>query len=113
MPDTPTAPQIIMLTADEVRARIADGTAYVVDVREPHENAQMRIAGAHLVPLSNFDGALVNPGDGQDLILHCRIGQRCGVAAEQLVAEGYAGTIYRMTGGILDWMSADFPVETG
>lgn len=117
MSDNPAGPaagpQVVMLSANDVRERIAGGTAYVVDVREPHENAQMRIAGAHLVPLSNFDSAQINPTDGQDLILHCRIGQRCGVAAEQLIAEGYSGTIHRMTGGILDWMSADLPVETG
>ena len=113
MPNSPTEPQVVMLTADDVRARIADGTAYVVDVREAHENAQMRIAGAHLVPLSSFDSSQITPDDGQDLILHCRSARRCGIAAEQLVAEGYSGTIYRMAGGILDWVSADFPVETG
>lgn len=113
MSETPNEPQVIMLTAHDVRARIADGTAYVVDVREPHENAQVRIAGAHLVPLSQFDSSQITPADGQDLILHCRSARRCGIAAEQLVAEGYSGTIYRMTGGILDWISEDFPVETG
>ncbi|MBT4905662.1 MAG: rhodanese-like domain-containing protein [Rhodospirillaceae bacterium] len=113
MSENPTGPQVIMLTANDVRERIAGGTAYVVDVREPHENAQMRIAGAQLVPLSNFNSSQITPADGQDLILHCRSGQRCGIAADQLVAEGYSGTIYRMAGGILDWMSADFPVETG
>ncbi len=105
--------QVIMLTPDEVRARIADGTAYLVDVREPHENMQMRIADAHLVPLSQFNSQQITPGAAQDLVFHCRIGQRCGIAADQLLAEGYCGTIYRMAGGILEWMSADFPVESG
>ena len=77
--------QVSMLSVTEARARISDGTAYVVDVREPHENAQMRIAGSHLVPLSIFDASRITPEDGRDLILHCRIGQRCGVAANQLV----------------------------
>lgn len=108
-----TAPQVIMLTPGEVHARIASGVAYVVDVREPHENAQMRIAGSQLVPLSQFDPAQIMPGDGQDLVLHCRIGQRCGAAAEYLLAAGYSGTIHRMSGGILEWMAADLPVETG
>ena len=106
-------PQVSMLSATETRARISDGTAYVVDVREPHENAQMRITGSHLVPLSIFDASRITPEDGQDLILHCRIGQRCGVAADQLLAAGYPGRIFRMTGGILEWIAADFPVETG
>ncbi|MDA0786170.1 MAG: rhodanese-like domain-containing protein [Proteobacteria bacterium] len=113
MSDAPTAPQVVMLTANDVRARIADGSAYVVDVREPHEHAEVRIAGAHLVPLSNFDSSQITPADGQDLVLHCRSARRCGIAAEQLVAEGYAGKVYRMAGGILDWISEDFPVETG
>lgn len=113
MSNSSPASQIIMLSPGEVRERIASGKAYIVDVREPHENAQMRIAGARLVPLSNFDSSQITPSDDQDLILHCRIGQRCGIAAEHLVAEGHAGTIYRMAGGILEWMAADFPVETG
>ncbi len=105
--------RVVMLSAEEVRARIAEGTAYLVDVREPHENAKLRIAGAQLVPLSQFDEARIIPSDGQDLILHCRIGQRCGVAADHLCAAGYPSTIYRMRGGILEWMFADYPIETG
>ncbi len=113
MSDSPTGAQVVMLTANDVRERIADGTAYVVDVREPHEHAEVRISGAHLVPLSNFDSSQISPADGLDLVLHCRSARRCGIAAEQLIAEGYSGTIYRMAGGILDWIAADFPVETG
>ena len=105
--------QVVMLSASEVRNRIEHGSAYLVDVREPDEPAQIRICGAHLVPLSQFDKSQITPEDGQDLILHCRIGQRCGIAADYLIAAGYSGIIYRMSGGILDWVSADLPVETG
>ena len=106
-------PKVIMLSPNEVQERIACGTAYMVDVREPHENAQLRIAGSHLVPLSNFDSAHIIPDEGKELILYCRVGQRCGKAAEYLLAARYTGIIQRMTGGILEWMAADFPVETG
>ena len=40
--------EVFMLTPHEVQARIDAGTAYVVDVREPNEHTEARIANATL-----------------------------------------------------------------
>ena len=105
--------QVTFLDPAEVQAKLEDGTAYVVDVREPHEYAEAHIAGVTLMPLSQFDPSAIAPPENKTLIFQCRSGQRCGVAAERLIAAGYEGDFHRMAGGILAWTAAGLPVESG
>lgn len=105
--------QVTFLEPAEVLAKLNDGTAYVIDVREPNEYAEAHIAGVPLMPLSKFDPSAVSPPENKTLIIHCRSGRRCGLASEQLIAAGYTGTFYRMAGGLLAWTAAGLPVETG
>lgn len=105
--------QVSFLEPAEVQAKLADGTAYLIDVREPNEYAEAHIAGATLMPLSQFDPAAVAPPPGKTLIFHCRSARRCGLAAEQLIAAGYTGDIHRMSGGLLAWVDAGLPVDHG
>ncbi len=104
---------VIMLTPREVKARIDAGTAHVVDVREPHEHEEVRIAGSALAPLSTFDPSQIDLPEGKELILHCRSARRCGLVAEQLIAVGYEPQIHRMAGGMIAWNEEKLPVETG
>ena len=97
----------------EVLAKLNDGTAYLIDVREPHEYADSHISGATHMPLSQFDPGLVATPESKTLIFQCRSGQRCGMASEQLINAGYTGEIYRIAGGLLAWTEAGLPVETG
>lgn len=90
---------------------MAKGQATLIDVREPHEHAGERIAGARLVPLSAFDPAGAQPDPGTRLVLHCAAGVRCGVAAQILQANGYPGDILRMAGGIKAWRAEGLPTE--
>lgn len=105
--------QVKFLEPAAVRAKLDDGTAYVIDVREPNEYAEAHIAGVPLMPLSQFDPSAVSPPEDKMLIIHCRSGRRCGIATEQLIAAGYKGEIHRMAGGLLAWTAAGLPVETG
>lgn len=105
--------QVTFLEPAEVQAKLKDGTAYVIDVREPNEYAEAHIAGVPLMPLSQFDPSAVSPPENKTLIIHCRSGRRCGLASEQLIAAGYKGEFYRMAGGLLAWTAAGLPVETG
>ncbi|MBO6782038.1 MAG: rhodanese-like domain-containing protein [Alphaproteobacteria bacterium] len=105
--------EVIMLTPQEVMARIDAGTAHVVDVREPHEHEEVRIAGSALAPLSTFDASRIDLPDGKELILHCRSARRCGIVAEHLIAAGFAPQIHRMAGGMIAWQAENLPVETG
>ncbi len=105
--------QVKFLEPAQVQAKLNDGSAYVVDVREPHEYAEAHIAGVTHMPLSQFDPGAVSPPENKTLIFQCRSGQRCGTASDQLVDAGYTGEIFRMAGGLLAWTAAGLPVETG
>lgn len=105
--------EVLMLDPQEVHDRIEKGTAYIVDVREPNEHAEARIAGSSLNPLSTFDLGKVQTPDGKDLILHCRSARRCGIVAEHLIASGFTGQIHRMAGGMIAWAGDGLPMETG
>ncbi|NNE84203.1 MAG: rhodanese-like domain-containing protein [Alphaproteobacteria bacterium] len=105
--------QVMFLDPAEVLEKIKDGSAYVIDVREPHEYAEAHIAGVALMPLSQFDPSAVSPPEDKTLIFHCRSGRRCGMAAERLVDAGYTGKIYRLAGGLLAWTADGLPLETG
>lgn len=97
----------------EIRQWMDAGQAVVIDVREPNEYAAENIPGAINMPLSSFDPAKVPAPSDKKLVIHCRSGARCGMAAEKLVAAGYTGEINRMSGGIFGWKSAGGPTRQG
>lgn len=103
--------QVYYVSPDEIKKWQDAGNAVIVDVREQHEWDASHIPGAHLLPLSTFDPSEVPDSEGKHLVFHCRSGRRCGMAAEQMVAAGYGGTIERMDGGFLAWQAAGFPEE--
>ncbi|HXP97287.1 MAG TPA: rhodanese-like domain-containing protein [Telmatospirillum sp.] len=106
--------QVKMVDVDTVLNWINADEVVVVDVRERHEFEAQHIAGAHLLPLSEFDPTrLPTVPTDKRLLLHCRSANRCGVAAAQLVASGYKGEINRLAGGMLAWLAADAPVVGG
>jgi len=82
-------------TPDEVAARIANGDALLIDVREPHEWKHGILQGALLLTLTDLRGGreewapvLASAGE-KVLILYCRTGNRSGQAAALLAAEGF------------------------
>ncbi len=105
--------QVTFLDPAEVQEKLENDTAYLVDVREPHEYAEAHIVGSTLMPLSQFNPSAIAPPENKKLIFQCRSGQRCGVASERLIAAGYQGEFYRMAGGLLAWTAAGLPVESG
>jgi rhodanese-related sulfurtransferase len=103
--------QVKMVDVETARNWIEAGEAVIVDVRERSEFEIQHIAGAHLLPLSEFDPNRMPPVPANKrLLLHCRSANRCGMAADTLVRSGYKGEINRLAGGILAWLAADAPV---
>lgn len=103
--------QVKMVDVDTVLDWIKADEAVIVDVRERHEYQVEHIAGAHLLPLSEFDPAkLPIVPEGKRLLLHCRSANRCGMAAAHLIESGYKGQINRLAGGMLAWVAAGAPV---
>jgi rhodanese-related sulfurtransferase len=93
------------------KALLDEGSVTLVDVREPAEWSQGRIAGALLVPLNQL---LISPrqhlsGDG--VLFYCAQGIRSAVACEVAAAVGVA-RIYNLEGGIQEWAAQGYPIES-
>jgi len=97
------------LAPTDVAQVLRTGRVLLVDVREPLEYQQERIAGALLYPLSTFDNAALPRGDFPRVVFHCGSGKRSLAAAEKRVAAGSHGVAH-MAGGIQAWKDAGLPV---
>ncbi len=97
------------LSPAEAAARVAAGTAVVIDVREPAEWTAGVVEGALLLPLSDLRGDRVYWTDmlathrEKELILYCRSGNRSAIAASLLSADGYRTS---NAGGYAAWKAA-------
>jgi rhodanese-related sulfurtransferase len=106
-----SVPEISFVDPDTLAEWIDRGEATVFDVREQHEWDEARIPGATLVPLSEFDPAAIVAPDTSKIVLHCKSGVRCGMAAEQLAAAGVTRPLWRLQGGIMNWAQSGKPIE--
>ena len=88
------------------------GEAVLIDVREPDEFGEARIAQARLQPLSVL--TQLPPDDDQEkpAIYFCRSGRRTGIAMPQLEGRGHAETLI-LDGGLIAWRQAGLPVVAG
>jgi len=99
------------LSAEEVAEGVTAGRYLLIDVREGHEAAEERIAGAILVPLSQLDPLdLPNP-QGREVVFYCASGARSAKAAEIAQAAGLAYEAH-LAGGLRSWKSKGLPLET-
>ena len=93
------------ITAGEVKKRLDSGEKLnLVDVREPHENADFNIGGI-LLPLGQIQTMQIDDIEDlkdQEVILYCRSGNRSGQAAMFLDAMGFKNT-KNLVGGMLNW----------
>ena len=100
------------LSPEEVRRGVEAGELVLVDVREPDEFADERIADAANAPLSAFDPS-VWPLDGAArVVLYCKVGGRSRRAAEAARAMGVAVDAH-LDGGIIAWKRAGLPTLAG
>ncbi len=93
------------ITVEEVKSRIDNGEElHLVDVREPHENADFNIGGV-LLPLGNIQNMQVDDIEDlkdKELIFYCRSGNRSGQACLILDMLGFKNT-KNLVGGMLAW----------
>lgn len=88
-----------------------DGSATLVDVREPAEYRACHIAEARPIPLGKIDVGHL-PSSGR-IVIHCLKGGRGASACEKLLQQNPALEIYNLAGGIDAWMTAGLPVRAG
>ena len=83
------------ISVEELKARIDAGEKLnIVDVREPHENAEFNIGG-HLIPLGQVQGMQIDDIEDlkeEELIVYCRSGNRSGQACMFLDMLGFKNT---------------------
>ena len=93
------------ITAEELKSRIDAGEKInIVDVREPHENAEFNIGGV-LVPLGRIQTMDVDDLEKyktEELVVYCRSGNRSGQACMILETMGFTNT-KNLVGGMLKW----------
>ncbi|MBK9569059.1 MAG: rhodanese-like domain-containing protein [Chitinophagaceae bacterium] len=93
------------ITVEEVKARMDAGEKLnLIDVREPYEFAEFNIGGI-LIPLGKIQTMQIDEIEelkNEEVILHCRSGQRSMVACMFLETLGFKNT-KNLAGGLLAW----------
>jgi phage shock protein E len=111
---TACAADVAEIKADALldRARSADESFVIIDVRTPAEFAQGHVPGAINIPVdqvANRVGELANAKD-KDVVLYCRSGKRAAQAADVLKSNGF-NKLLHLEGDIAKWEAAKLPVE--
>ncbi len=94
----------------ELKRRLDEGTAVLIDIREPDEYAREHILGARLVPLSGFDTHDFDRDHDKAVIFHCRSGNRTAVNASRILAKDFHEA-YMLAGGLDAWRAAGLPTH--
>ena len=91
------------ITPREVKKMMDAKQPFVlIDVREPHEFQICRIPGSTLIPLGEVPKRMHELDSAQEIVVHCRSGQRSARAVELLIKAGFH-KIHNLKGGILAW----------
>jgi rhodanese-related sulfurtransferase len=98
------------LSPRDAKRRLDEGSAILIDIREPNEYAREHILGARLAPLATIDSHDFDRerASGKAVIFHCQSGQRTTANAAQLIAAGFRET-YVLEGGLSAWRDAGLP----
>jgi rhodanese-related sulfurtransferase len=108
--------KVARISPTDAAKAVREGSAILVDVREPAEWREGVAASAYLLPLSDLRGnrrkwahvLKTAQEENQRIILYCRSGGRSGQAAGILEGEGFA---VANAGGFGDWRKANLPVR--
>jgi len=99
------------ITCPELRRRIRNGDAVVIDVRPAKEFAAGHIAGARSIPVAELRARIKEVPKKRLIVAYCR-GPYC-VFADQAVEilRGAGYHALRLEGGFPDWLVKGMPVE--
>jgi rhodanese-related sulfurtransferase len=94
------------ITVEELKERMDKGEKInLIDCREPHEYEEMNLGGK-LVPLGKIQTMQVEEIEDlmeEEVIVHCRSGQRSMMACLSLESQGFKDTV-NLKGGIMEWI---------
>ena len=102
------------ISVAEAKAKLDDGSAVMVDVRDPGEYAEVHADGVRLIPVNTVVSEVQQIRDyagNKEVMFICRSGQRSALAAEFAVAGGLSDIeLYNVEGGTLAWVEAELPL---
>lgn len=91
------------ITVDELAGRLAEG-ARVIDVREPAEFEQARLAGSLSIPLATVPDRIDEFRGESPTYVICRSGGRSMHACNFLAEQGV--DVVNVSGGLMAWISS-------
>ena len=92
------------ITVEELKQKLDSKESFVfIDVRENHEYEEFNL-GAKLIPLGDVMNAIpqLEQHKDEEIVIHCRSGQRSGMAQHILTEAGFKN-VRNLTGGVLEW----------
>lgn len=116
LPAVETRPELIAFTerisapvaAERMAAR--DDGPLVVDVRNPGERQQKRIANSISVPLGSLQSRAAELAGDRAVLVYCAGGYRSSIAASLLQRHG-CPQVSELAGGMAAWEASGLPVE--
>lgn len=101
------------IDVNEAKRLVEEEGALLIDCREDYEWDEMRIGGARLVPLSEYEGdpELIELAD--KVVFYCAAGSRSQTAAAIYEGARPGSRAYSVDGGITDWATKGLPTEFG
>lgn len=99
-----------LVDAPTLKQWLEEEKATLIDVREPSEYRQERIAGAISVSLSNFDAEKIPSEPAKKVVLYCHSGNRSTQAAQQLLSFGHSEVIH-LKDGLDGWKQAGYATQ--
>jgi hydroxyacylglutathione hydrolase/adenylyltransferase/sulfurtransferase len=101
-------PEGLEVSTEETARALAEGSAQIVDVREPYEREAGYVEGSEHIELQQLAGAAQSLDAERPVIFYCRAGSRSLMAAQAFRRAGYDA--YSMAGGLVDWAAEGRPM---
>jgi hydroxyacylglutathione hydrolase len=101
---------IATTNAAETAGWMQQGRVHVLDVRDQYEWDEKHIPGAVHCYVGHLEDKLPLFPKDSEIVVHCNVGHRSGVAASILKRNGFT-RIHNMLGGITAWEKLGLPLE--
>jgi rhodanese-related sulfurtransferase len=99
----------IEVTPEHTAEALADGSAQLIDVREPYEREAGHVAGSRHVELQDLAAQAETIDRDRPVIFQCRSGSRSLMAAQAFRRAGYDA--WSMAGGLEQWVAEGRELE--
>lgn len=111
-PTTSVAAQASQVVdAEKFASVIKEPNVVLIDVRTPEEFTEGHIEGAENINLNgpDFTSQVAELDKSKGYAIYCRSGNRSATAVDYFKQQGFTG-LYDLSGGIISWESAGYPV---